>query len=594
MSAAARRETLSASGGSDPWMAPASALSLLARTDAQRAANRLLELKNQPKRLLLWGLFALFFLFTVVTRTLGPHSPGQNPIGGIGHVLGPGLAGSALVPGLFLGLLGWSIATAARSVPLTFCCSAEGQLLSLSRVPTGAIAMWGLLRKTLTRGFSLLPASFFVWNGFIGQDAGQWLPLAATVVAGYVAIMLVRAPVPLLGRMFPRLPLAKVGYALSLLGASAAAVAAAPLAGSAVPKSLSAAASALAQVPPGDVLVAAAAGHLWALLPLVVVPLLWAAPFAWSKPDLVPELWDATVQREARLSDIRASGRRGLVGALIRSGDQTRSPSRPRGASSLSRQGVRPRQRLRRPGTGSEEAREGASARLDTAAPPGAWAVGWLKWMELRRSTTVLRLAAAGVVLPVVLGALTGVLVQRYVPHPAVVVPAVGSEMLLLRTVFQIQRLGGELGQPLWWLSADTLRARLSVLNAANTVAWTVPLVLALAGAAAATSTGQVLVWAPLLAAVLWLFRGSSLATYSLMPSSVDLRGPGSVLRILANLLAAVPPAIVTIALAASANALLGSLVGAVVCIAEGWGFVAFAAARLDGDGLRYFREERG
>ncbi|MDA8392624.1 MAG: hypothetical protein M0Z87_07450, partial [Actinomycetota bacterium] len=182
MSAAARRETLSASGGSDPWMAPASALSLLARTDAQRAANRLLELKNQPKRLLLWGLFALFFLFTVVTRTLGPHSPGQNPIGGIGHVLGPGLAGSALVPGLFLGLLGWSIATAARSVPLTFCCSAEGQLLSLSRVPTGAIAMWGLLRKTLTRGFSLLPASFFVWNGFIGQDAGQWLPLAATVV----------------------------------------------------------------------------------------------------------------------------------------------------------------------------------------------------------------------------------------------------------------------------------------------------------------------------------------------------------------------------------------------------------------------------
>ena len=103
----------------------------------------------------------------------------------------------------------------------------------------------------------------------------------------------------------------------------------------------------------------------------------------------------------------------------------------------------------------------------------------------------------------------------------------------------------------------------------------------------------MLLLGVPLTFAAIWDMRAIALATYSYLPSSADLRGPGAMLRVFAIVILAMPVLLaVGPALALTRSIGLAFLLGILVTLIEGWLLVALAAWRLRGNALVFARAE--
>ena len=84
------------------------------------------------------------------------------------------------------------------------------------------------------------------------------------------------------------------------------------------------------------------------------------------------------------------------------------------------------------------------------------------------------------------------------------------------------------------------------------------------------------------------------IGVYTIIPTPVDLRGPGQLLRMLVLLALLIPIVIVfTIAAVLSEHVAIGLLTASATAILEGWGLLMFAASRLQGNGLAFAQAER-
>jgi hypothetical protein len=94
------------------------------------------------------------------------------------------------------------------------------------------------------------------------------------------------------------------------------------------------------------------------------------------------------------------------------------------------------------------------------------------------------------------------------------------------------------------------------------------------------------------IAAVLYL-RGVGLALYSLFPSTIDQRGPLSMVRALLTYMLSAPPVIVAVVIGVvSHNAAAGVISGVAFSLLETTLLIAFASIRIAGQGVAFARAE--
>jgi Putative ABC exporter len=526
--------------------------------DGRLLANRARLILHDPRRLLPWllvlGWIGSWRLFRVVELMSG-----RRPPSGSLSVL---TTVAPLVPGLYLAVIGVAIFRAAGRAPVTFRSPADARFLIGSRLPPRLVIGWLQLRRVIgmmvVSAFNVLLVVAFLP---VAGDSPSRLGLLFLAVAGaYVTLQAAPMAVYLVGRRRPGLPLGSAGVAVTVLGGLSLTLAVLQLAGVDVPAGP--AGTVLAQLPPGEWVRDAYHGHPGAV---ALVLLLAGATVAFTvrlSGDAYPELWESS----SRLFTLRRLARQ--RGGLVRSSDVRRAFGQlgRRSVASVSGAGV----------------------------PGGAGAILWKEWLALRRTPGGLLLQLLATAGALGVGAVVGLLAAGGDTPHATSLAALGGAVLVMVNVYAGMRLGAELRNPVWWLSAASLRERLLAWTVAATLRQAVPAVLG-AGAALAIAGDVPLLVASLAAvpAAAWLLRMVGLAAYAIVPSQTDLRGPGRMLRMLLLGLTLSPPALVlTLVLVVVENLAAGALAATVVMLAEGWLLLELAAWLLRRNGLGYARAE--
>jgi hypothetical protein len=164
---------------------------------------------------------------------------------------------------------------------------------------------------------------------------------------------------------------------------------------------------------------------------------------------------------------------------------------------------------------------------------------------------------------------------------------------LLLSTASGVS-LAADLRRPIWWLSSESLATRLAVWTLATSLRGMALIAVGLASAAVASgASASVLPALPLGMLAIWLLRSVGLAIYALLPSQLDLRGPGAVLRLILSMALLLPAGVIAGVAGAFGGAGAALAAGAVAAALEGLLLVLFAASQLKGNGMAVAQAEQ-
>lgn len=512
---------------------------------------------RDPRRLVPWLLVLTWVgavrLSRVVTRARGGA--------GAPLALLPLLA--AFVPGAYLVLLGVAVARSATRAPAAFRSPADARFLIGSRLPPRLVVAWLLLRRTLglmlVSLFNLLLIVAFLPLG--GDSTPQLVLLFCAIAAAYVTVQALPMATYFLGRRAPWLPVNQLGVATAALGGSSLVLAflqrmdVRPT----LPEGL---AESLLALPPGQWIRDAYHGQ-----PLAAAWMAAAAAAAIVltvrlSSDGYPELWESS----SRLFTLRALARQ--RGGHLQGSDVRRALGQLRRRSVASASGL--------------------------GVPAGAGAILWKEWLALRRAPNALAVQLGLTAGAALAGVVVGLLLLQGELQLAVTIAMLGGVALLMFNVYAGFRVGGELRNPVWWLSAAGLRGRLLAWTVAGSLRQAIPAAVGLALALGIAGDYGLLA-ASLVAAPVapWGLRLVALASYALVPSATDLRGPGRLLRVLLLQLCVAPPAVVLLVLTLVTGSLAaGCLAAAAVVLGEGWLLLELATWLIGRNGLAYVRAE--
>jgi hypothetical protein len=537
-------------------------LAALAYLDLRLFVNRVRALTRDPKRLLPWLLFLGWMAWVLPARFLLARGRAR----GVAFDW-PALA-PVLVPGLALAVLGLLVWLRTSRAPAAFSSAADARFLCGSGLSPRLVVFWLQLRQ-VRRQIAVWGANVIFWV-FI-------LPFALDVTlldALRAAIALALAGTALVGLQLPVHVASQRGYAallraaglaLALLGLAALGLGVLALAGVAPVQ-----AGFLAGLPPGSWLVGAAEGQPLAFIALLLAAAAAVAASAAVGADCYPELWQASV----RVLAVRRAFRQGR----LRGRWESRRVLQEAGVSTQGRR------------------RETAISAGTRWVPPGAWTLLWKEWIALGRGALGARLAMALLVISFVVGAgiflvaSTGRRGAATSAGVASLTVAIGLAIAMSNAV----RLASDLRSPLWWLSAASLRSRLAAWTLAGALKAAAPFAAAGAGAAVAARSPLWLGLAPVALAICWMLRATALAVYSLLPSGLDLVGPGRMLRGLAFYLLVLPLIVAVIVTGFVTRSFwLAGTVAALIAALEGAGLVWLAAWRIRGNGLAFALAER-
>jgi hypothetical protein len=518
--------------------------------DWRLVRNRARTIARNPRRLVPWLLFLVLLIPNLVSRLLvasaAHRNPGIEPYAALLSVVGH------YVPGLALTVLGLALWQAGGRPPASFQSPADGRFLVGAGMPSRLVLSWLALRsarRLLLAGFFylVLLALSVPGNGLSGAQlvagtagltAYLWLIFGARVV--FFAVQ-------------TRMPGASAGWAglaIALLGVAALAATALglPVAGP------------LDAAPPGGWLEDALHGGLRSAGLLAGAAVALAVVGVAAAGDCLPELWVAS----SRNFELRQQVRRGGLGGMLAA--RRRSPARRRVA---------------------------AISLPSVWAPPGAWALAWKEWLSVLRVRGGLQLQAALLLGAVVAGTVAGVLT---VDRPPLVILVLAYALFLFSVLTNLLavRLAADLRSPLWWLAADALWWRLGVLTLARAARLGVPLALfgAVLSAMASGSPWLGPGFALVAVTLAWMISALGLASYTILPAASDLR-VAQMLRVFALYAALVPVGVAVVPGIVTQSLPLLLAGGTLMMAAEIILLIAFAASRLQGNGLAFAREER-
>jgi hypothetical protein len=513
--------------------------------------NRARAIARNPRRMVPWLLFLVLLVPNLASRLLvasaAHHNPGVEPYAAVLHAAGQ------YVPGVALTVLGLALWQAGGRPPAAFQSPADGRFLVGAGMPARLVLSWLALRsarRLLLAGFFylVLLAVSVPGNGLSGAQlvagtagltAYLWLIFGARVV--FFAVQ-TRVPGGSAGL---------AGLAIAAVGVAAVVATALGLPG----------AGPFDATPPGGWLEDALSGSLRSAGLLAGVAIALAVAGVAAAGDCLPELWMAS----SRYFEIRQQMRRGGLGGLLTA--RRRNERARRRAAGLSLPSV--------------------------WAPPGAWALAWKEWLTMLRVRGGLQLQAALLLGAVVAGTVAGVLT---VDRPPLVILILAYALFLFSVLTNLLavRLAADLRSPLWWLAADALWWRLGVLTLARAARLGVPLALfgAVLSAMASGSAWLAPGFALVAVTLAWMISALGLASYTILPAASDLR-VAQMLRVFALYAALVPVGVAVVPgiVAQSLPLLLGG--GTLMMAAEIILLIAFAASRLQGNGLAFAREER-
>lgn len=534
-----------------------------------RGAARLI--RRSPGRFAMWAIWLAILATAVTGRALSSHAGvlgGREPSGIL----------AALAPGALLGALGWRALVATRRAPLHFSQPADGHFLPASGLSPAGVLTWLAVRRMVVVTLRLLPAmGLFVLvylSGLASGPVGLLTPLAGVALAGTLVYALA-IPAWLLARR-------RQGWAMSVrvvsvgLMAAGVAVMAAPALTAARRSKVASALSPhtfLAElagvrmaVPPGSWVAGALAGHALGLVGLASLVGACALSTWALAGDCYPEVWQASAT-SFRIQQLRRGGRNNLE--LIRA---ARADARGKPLATTVR-------------AGRPSSRHGAGR----AWFAGSWSLAWKGWTVAGREGTLRRAAVVTAVL-----AVAGTLSAKAVwPSriPASALPGIGialAYMSLLGGIAAVQRAAADLAQPLWWMSSAPLRNRLAVAAASSALVVAVPISVAVSVVFVVVGPASAAVGlSPAVLGLFWAMRSAGLLVFSLMPHGADLRGPGSLVRLLVMVPLVVAFGVVggvVGALTQSAPAAFGAVAVTAACAA--WVLVSLAARRLQGNAM--------
>jgi putative ABC exporter len=235
----------------------------------------------------------------------------------------------------------------------------------------------------------------------------------------------------------------------------------------------------------------------------------------------------------------------------------------------------------------------------------GPWTIVWKEWIAFARSPSMQRIFVFGLVMCAAVGALFGHIAagsRDEIEETVGFASMAGNMILIFVAMGSAIGLSADISKPLWWMGRERLWVRLFAWTVGTS--WRLAACLAVGiGAWAISLHASVVALAgiPIAVAIVLYLRAVGLALYSLFPSTIDQRGPLAMVRALLTYLLAAPPAIICAltgyefyragmplphaVYAGIAAAILASLI-------ETLALVAFAAARIAGQGVAFARAE--
>src|SRR5215469_5490263 len=211
-----------------------------------------------------------------------------------------------------------------------------------------------------------------------------------------------------------------------------------------------------------------------------------------------------------------------------------------------------------------------------------------------RRTPAALAVQAGLTAGALLVGGIVGLLLADGDVSLASTFASLAAISLLLVNVYTGLRLGAELRNPVWWLSAASLRERLLAWTLAGTLKQAVPACLGCATALLVVGAVPVAaVSLVALPAATWTLRTAALASYALVPSRTDLRGPGRLGRVLLLQVVAVPPVVALLGFwLVTQDPVPTALAASTVLVGEGWLLLELSAWLVRRNGIAYVLAE--
>jgi hypothetical protein len=228
---------------------------------------------------------------------------------------------------------------------------------------------------------------------------------------------------------------------------------------------------------------------------------------------------------------------------------------------------------------------------------PGAFAIFWKEWLGFRRSPGLQLYFWIGVAVAVLLGGGGGIAAHANGDPEALALglgTSAGNLLVIFLALGSSVALAADIRKPIWWLSADPIRARLYAWVAA--ASWRFAAIIALGVVAcsiAAKAPMLAIVGVPGSILLVLYLRSIGLALYALFPSNFDQRGPVAMLRVLLTYLLAAPAITAGVIAGILAHGAIAGALGAfAACIVEMVLLAEFAAYRIARGGAAFASAE--
>jgi hypothetical protein len=501
----------------------------LAYLELRYAAHHIAAIFRSPFRLVLWAPYIFSVAYLSYSRFSNHHHGSLLNL----SVHQPRTA--TVIAGLYLGILGTTAGIAAAGRVAAFRTGAEAVLFSNAGIPPLSVALWLQLRKLSLgslRWFASL-AYLFILAAPRHATGATTLRVAAGAVLAIGLLMTSELPAFLLARR-ASIPVYVVAWGTALFGFSFAALAA--VGDRFLPPLIAA-----TGLNPGAFATALLSGQMVPVSIVAVLLALQVASMLVLGNDALPELFAVTQRTLA-----------------VRSG----------------------RRRMTRETTFLAD-RKNRAVRI----PAGALALIWKDWVGFRRGRGQLQLWLAGGIFWSLCGAGAAYASMRFEdPAPLISVAAM-SAMLILISAPMVASLGlaADLSKPLFWLSRDSLRARLSAWTFARS--WRGGSAIALAPALAGIVAGDValaLVAVPLCVAAYWSLQALGVGLFAVFPNPIDSRGPMMLVRLALTGAYVVPAfAVALVSAAFNADPTLAALLFVLTLGIEGWLVIEVASYRF-------------